>query len=155
MVAYNKAPSFLNYLGQGDHDLVSDTLKIFLARASQTTSTSYNRYHATTTASTILTEITTSSGYTDGGQDTANGWGATGSGYECNCTSTLAWTAANSGWDTFNIVGLYNDSTVTTTGDQLTDELVGYWIYGSSVALASGDSFTVTFSNNRLFTIGV
>lgn len=153
--SYRKAPSFLNYLGQGDHDLQTDTVKLYLAASGLTSSVAYTKYHATTASASILTEFAEGTGsYTGGGADIGNTWNATGSGYELACTSSMVFTASDNAWAGFRLVGIYNASTATTAGDALTHELVGYWDYGSVVTLTSGDTFTVTFTGSRVFAIG-
>ena len=46
----------------------------------------------------------------------------------------------------FRYVAIYNDT-------HASDALIGAWDYGSSITLADGESFTVDFGSNSLFTL--
>lgn len=124
------------------HDLVGtdDTLKVAL------TNTAPNV--ATHEVLADITELTTSGGYTAGGVDTQN------SGTRSGDTVTVAgvdlspaWTGSGGGF-TFRYVVLYNDTPTSPA-----DPLIGYWDYGSSQAVAAGETVSIDFSTNTLLTV--
>ncbi len=53
-------------------------------------------------------------------------------------------TASGGAVATFRYVVLYNDTPVTPA-----DPLIGFWDYGSSISLASGETFTVDFDGTN------
>ena len=59
----------------------------------------------------------------------------------------MVFTAAGGSIGPFRYAVLYNDTPVSPA-----NPLIGYWDYGSSVTLASGETFTVDFGAS-LFTI--
>jgi hypothetical protein len=52
-------------------------------------------------------------------------------------------TAGAADWQTFRYVVLYNDDTTTPT-----DQLIGFWDYGSDLQLNNGETFSVKFNNS-------
>lgn len=127
MAAFNKYMAAIEPLLENINS-GSDTWKIALAAT-------INAGDTTFTAGT--TDLATGGGYTQGGQ-TATVTSATQSGgtYKLVLASPPAWTATGGGFS-FRYVILY-DSTTNTP--------VGYWDYGSTVAMngTNGDTFTVT-----------
>lgn len=112
----------------------SDTWKIALA-------STVNAADTTFTAGT--TDLATAGGYTAGG-NTASVSSATQSGgtYKLVLNSPSTWTATGSGF-TFRYAILW-DSTTSTP--------VAYWDYGSSQAVAAGETVTVTLdATNGVF----
>lgn len=84
-----------------------------------------------------LTQIT-GTGYTSGGNDTQNGM-TDASGTATWTAVDIVWTAGAGDWPgTARYVTQYND---TSTGDKL----LNYWDYGSTFALANGETFTLDF----------
>ena len=84
-----------------------------------------------------LTQIT-GTGYTSGGNDTQNGM-TEGSGTATWTAVDIVWTAGASDWSaSARYVTQYND---TSTGDKLLNS----WDYGSTFALANGETFTLDF----------
>ena len=88
------------------------------------------------------TDLTTGSGYTQGGI-TCTTSSATQSGgtYTLNLTPPGAPQWSFSGAITFRYVILYNGST---------NQPVGYWDYGSGITTANGDTFTISFPGSVL-----
>ena len=112
----------------------SDTWKVALAATVNVADTTF-------TAGT--TDLATGGGYTAGG-NTATVTSATQSGgtYKLVLASPSVWTATGSGF-TFRYAILW-DSTTSTP--------VAYWDYGSSQAVASGETVTVTLdATNGVF----
>lgn len=116
----------------------SDTWKIAL------TNTAPNV--ATHTVLADITELATSGGYTAGGNTCAVTTSSQTSGtYKLVLASPATWTGTGAGF-TARYAVLY-DATATNA-------LVGYWDYGSSQAVAAGETFTVTLDGtNGVFTV--
>ena len=94
---------------------------------------------ATHTIRSDFTELSTANGYTSGGIDTA--FNSTRSGATVTSTSTDAvWTASGGAIATFRYVGRYDDTPTSPA-----DPLINYWDYGSGIAPAVGETFTVDF----------
>jgi hypothetical protein len=100
---------------------------------------------ADTTFVSGTTDLATSGGYTAGGNAASTTSSTQSAGvYKLVLSSPTAWTATGGGF-TFRYAILY-DSTTSTP--------VGYWDYGSSQAVAAGETVTVTLSGaNGVFTV--
>lgn len=108
----------------------SDTWKICLASSAPANST----FVAGTT------DLATGGGYTQGGNTAAVSSATQTAGtYKLVLSSPAAWTASGGGF-TFRYA-LLVDSTTNTT--------VGYWDYGSSQAVAAGETVTVTLDGTN------
>jgi hypothetical protein len=134
MVAFTKLNGFVENLAEKKFDLGADTLTIAL---SNTAPGSESTPPSGTAAQCILANVTQIS-YT-------------------NCSSrvvTITSSAQSAG--TYSLVG--NDLVLSATGTvgpfryvylyddtSASDYLIGYWDYGSSVTLASGETFTIDF----------
>ena len=130
MAAFNKFNSFVEALAEKKHDLGADTLKVLLTNTAPV---------ATNSVKTDLTEISAGNGYTAGGATAAVTSSAQTSGtYKLVLGDPTAWTASGGSIGPFRYAVLYNDSATNK-------ELIGYWDYGSSITLASGESFAVDF----------
>jgi hypothetical protein len=90
-----------------------------------------------------ITEVANGNGYTTGGNSTTTTSSAqTGGTYKLVLTSPAVWTASGAGF-TFQ----YAILTDSTTGTN-----VAYWDYGSSQAVATGETVTVTLdATNGVF----
>ena len=135
MVAFNKYQQFVEDLGLGVHNLDTGTLKIAL------TNTAPSAAHATLSQ---ITEIGAGNGYSAGGSD------ATGVYTESAGTATLAgtdvvFTASGGSIGPFRYAVLYNDTPTSPA-----DPLIGWWDYGSSITLLTGETFTVDFGASIL-----
>jgi len=136
MAAFVKYQDFVETLGKGAHNLHTDTLKVMLSNTAPNV--------ATHTVRADVTEIATANGYTSGGEDTQNTY--TESGGTGSCIGVdVVWTASGGSINTFRYVILYNDT-------HISDALIGYWDYGSSIAPAAGETFTTDFGSS-MFTI--
>jgi hypothetical protein len=138
MATFNKFQPFVEALAEKVHNLGSDTLKVML---SNTAPSAANGVKAD------ITEISAGNGYTAGGN-----------------TVTITSSSQTSG--TYKLVGddvtfgpmtgsvgplryavLYNSTPAA-------GNLIGWWDYGSSITLASGDSFVVDFDpSNGILTL--
>jgi hypothetical protein len=138
MAAYNKFNDFVLQLCKAKHDFSSHTFKAVLTNS------------APAAANTILSDITqiaNGSGYTTGGQSI----GASVS--LSTATATVAvtdvtWTASGGSVGPFRYPVVYNDTATSPA-----DALVAYFDYGSSITLADGESFTLDFGSNQLFSL--
>ena len=132
MAAFNKFSSFVEQLAEKNFNLGSDTLKIVLTLT------------APTSANTVLsdlTQIANGNGYTTGGTAvTISSSAQTAGVYKLACAD-VTFTAAGGAIAPFRYVVLYDDTAASPA-----DGLIGWWDYGSSLTLASGETFTVDFS---------
>jgi hypothetical protein len=101
---------------------------------------------ATDATLTDASEIAAGNGYTAGGNAaTTTSSTQTGGTYKLILASPTAWTATGGSLGPFRYAVLY---------DSTTNNLIGYWDYGSSVTLATGESFTVSLDGtNGVFTV--
>ena len=101
---------------------------------------------ATDTTLANATEIAAGNGYTAGGNAcTTTSSSQTGGTYKLVLASPTAWTATGGSMGPFQYAFLY---------DSTTNNLVGYWDYGSAVTLSVGESFTVVLdATNGVFTV--
>ena len=121
MAAYNKFLPATEQMNEG-MNAGSDVWKIVLATALANTDT------------TITAEVANGNGYTTGGNTAATTSSATTAGvYKLTLADPAVWTATGAGF-TFRYAILYNSTTSTP---------VGYWDYGSSQAVAAGETVTV------------
>jgi hypothetical protein len=95
---------------------------------------------------TDASEISAGNGYTAGGNAASTTSSSqTGGTYKLILASPTAWTATGGSLGPFRYAVLY---------DSTTNNLIGYWDYGSSVTLATGESFTVSLDGtNGVFTV--
>ena len=133
MATFNKFNSFVEALAEGTHNLGSDTLTIALTNtapaAGNTVLANITEISYTNVSSRVLTSVTsaqTSGTYTLDAAD-------------------LVLTASGT-VPTFRYVVLYNDTATS-------DELIGYYDYGSAVDLLNGETFTITFDASGILTL--
>lgn len=90
-------------------------------------------------------ELTTAGGYTVNGNTCAVTTSAqTGGTYKLVLASPTAWTGSGAGFT----------ARYAILWDQTANALVGYWDYGSSQAVAAGETFAVTLDGtNGVFTV--
>ena len=130
MASFNKFNSFVEALAEKKHDLGADTLKVLLTNTAPV---------ATNSVKADLTEISAGNGYTAGGNTAAVTSSAQSSGtYKLVLGDPATWTASGGSIGPFRYAVLYNDTAAN-------DELIGWWDYGSSITLATGESFAVDF----------
>jgi hypothetical protein len=129
MVAFNKINDFVERLGLAEHNLNTDTLRVYLSNEAPL---------ASDTVKSDIAEISAGNGYTAGGIDTQNAWSET-SGVASMTGVDAVWTASGGSIGPFRYVVFYNDT-------HASDRLIGWWDYGSSITLNAGDSFTVDFA---------
>jgi hypothetical protein len=131
MAAFNKFDAFVEALAEKVHNLGADTLKVYLSN--DTPSASADAVKAD------LGEITPGNGYTAGGNTaTLTSSSQTGGLYKLVLADPDAWTASGGSIGPFRFAVLYNSTTAS-------GNLIGWWDYGTSITLGSGDTFTVDF----------
>lgn len=121
---------FINQLGEGIHDLSSDTYKLALTNSAPTADTADELAD--------ITQITAANGYSSGGTAlTGVLWEETGAGTGIwrFVSSDVVFTASGGSIAEFRYGVLYND---TSTGDKL----IGYIDYGVGVTVTVGNTFT-------------
>lgn len=130
MAAFNKFDAFTEHLAEKVHDLGTDTLKVMLTDTAPL---------ATNALKTELSEIAAGNGYGAGGTAVAVTSSAqTGGVYKLVLADVVV--SATGPVGPFRYAVLYNDTPATPA-----DPLIGWWDYGSSITLGSGESFTVDF----------
>ena len=126
MATFNKINAFAENVAEGVHNLGSNQLRIALTNTAPVAGNSVLA---------DLTEIT----YTNlsARNVTTSSSAQTGGVYKLTCAD-LVLTASGGSVGPFRYVVLYND---TAAGDPL----IGWFDYGSSITLASGETLTVDF----------
>ena len=135
MASFVKYECFSETLAEKAHNLDTDVLKVALTNTAPNVAT-----HATLAD---ITEISAGNGYTAGGTDTQNATSRAG-GTTSITGVDVVWTASGGTIGPFRYVVLYNDTT--------SDNLIGYWDYGSAVTLQIAETFTTDFGSS-MFTI--
>lgn len=128
MATFNKFNSFAEAIGRKVHNLNADTLKVALTNTAPS---------ASNTQLSDITQISNGNGYTTGGTAAASNAYSQTSGTGKLTANDVVFTATGS-MGPFRYAVLYNDTATN-------DELIGWWDYGSSITLASGETFTVDF----------
>ena len=133
MAAFNKFDSFVEALAEKTHNLGADTLTIALTNtapvAGNTVLANITEISYTNLSSRVLTSVTSSQA----------------SGTYTLDAADLVLTASGT-VPTFRYVVLYNDTATS-------DELIGYYDYGSAVDLLNGETFTITFDASGILTL--
>lgn len=138
MASFVKYEVFSENLAEKVHNLDTDTLKVMLSDTAPNVAT-----HAVRAD---VSELSGGNGYTSGGDDVQNATSRSGGTTSITGTDTVV-TASGGSIGPFRYDILYND-----TPSSPADPLIGYWDYGSSITLASGETFTSDFGSS-LFTI--
>ena len=135
MAAYNKYTSGVDALVKAIN-AGTDAWKVALTNAVTI---------ADTTFTPGTSDLATGNGYTAGGNSASiNSSSTSGGVFKLVLNSPTTWTASGA-VGPFRFAILW-DSTTSTP--------IGYWDYGSSISLASGDTFTVTLDGtNGVFTV--
>lgn len=131
MATYTKFNAFVENLAEKVHDLGADTLKVLLCNTAPVAGNSVKG---------DLTEISAGNGYSAGGTAATISSSAQTSGTYKLVLADVVFTASGGSIGPFRYVALYNDTPTSPA-----DPLMGFWDYGSSITLASGETFTVDF----------
>jgi hypothetical protein len=128
LAAFNKFNSFVADIANKVHNLGSDTIKVCLTNTAPV---------ATNTVYSNITDLATGNGYTAGGATLT----LTSSSQTSGLYKYLA-SAANPTWTATGTVGPFRYAVIynSSAGSQ---QLIGWFDYGSAVTLNSGDTFTV------------
>jgi len=139
MVAYNKFDIFVEDLMDKVHQLINteDLFEIYLSNTAPV---------ATNTLKANIAEITLENGYTGAEDITAAGSRATGT-YTLGATDVVI-TASGGTIGPFQYVILFNETSATPL-----DPLIAWWDRGSALTLQNGESFTVDFQADQIFTL--
>lgn len=129
MATFTKFQSFVEKLAEKTHNLGSDTLKVMLTLTAPSASASNVKAD--------LTEISAGNGYTAGGTAASITSSAQTTGTYKLVLGDVLFTATGA-VGPFRYVVLYNDTATNK-------DLIGFYDYGSSLTLASGDTFNVDF----------
>ena len=129
MASFNKFNQFVEDLAKKVHNLNSDTLKIMLTNTAPV---------ATNAVKVDITEIAAGNGYTAGGTQATFSSGAQTSGIYKLVLNDVTFTASGGSIATFRYAVLYNDTPTSPA-----DPLIGWWDYGTTVVITSGNSFLV------------
>lgn len=137
MAAFNKFNSFVEAVAEKKHDLGSDALFVCLTNTAPA---------ATNAVKTDITEIAAGGGYVAGGAQATQAASAQTAGTYKLTINDVVFTATGA-IGPFRYAVLYNNTAANK-------ELIGWWDYGSSITLATGESFTVDFdATNGVLTI--
>ena len=138
MATFNKFNSFVEALAEKAHNLGADTLKVALSNSAPS---------ATNTVLADITQISAGNGYTTGGTQATQSSSAQTSGTYKLVLNDVTFTASGGSIGPFRYVVLYNDTAAS-------DELIGYYDYGTSLTVTSGNSFVVDFdATNGVLTL--
>ena len=129
MAAVNKFQPFVENLAEKVFNLGADTLKVLLTNSAPA---------AANGVKSDLTEISSGNGYTAGGATASISSSAQTSGTYKLVLGDVTITASGGSIGPFRYAVLYDDTAAS-------DQLIGYWDYGSSITLADGESITVDF----------
>lgn len=141
MATFNKFNQFVQDLSHAKHDLRlpgngGNTLKVALVNTAPTAGLA--------TYSQLSSEAPNANGYTTGGATaTITGSSQTSGTYTLIIADT-SWTATGGSIGPFRYAVLYNDTQTSPS-----KPLIGWWDYGSSITLLTGETFTVDFDGSN------
>ena len=138
MASFNKFNQFTEDALRGVHNFDSHVFKVMLTNTAPTSANAVKG---------DLTEISAGNGYTAGGAATTITLSTSGGTAKAVGTDVVF--TATGAMAQFRYAVLYNDTPTSPA-----DPLIGFWDYGSSISLASGDTFTVDFdATNGILTV--
>ncbi len=138
MATFNKYQCFVENVAEKVHNLASDTLKVALTNTAPNAAT-----HALLSD---ISEISAGNGYTAGGNQTVQSSSAqTGGVYTLASADPATWVASGGSLGPFRYAVLYNSTPTSPL-----KPLIGWWDYGSSITLATGETFTVDLGASTL-----
>ena len=127
MASFNKFNAFVADVANKVHNLGSDTLKIMLSNTAPA---------STNAIKTDITEIAAGNGYTAGGAAVTITSSAQSSGLYKLVGNNVTFTASGGTIATFRYAVIYNSTAAS-------GNLIGWWDYGTTVSVTSGNSFQV------------
>jgi hypothetical protein len=134
MAAFNKFNLFVDWMAKGNLNLGTDALKCFLTN---TAPVATNSIYSDISAN----DLATANGYTAGG--------AAVTPTLSNASGTEKLVGTNVTWTATGAVGPFRYAVLYDSTPASNKSLVGWWDYGSSITMASGDTFTVTFDGTN------
>ena len=143
MAAFNKFNQFVADVASGVHQMQTGTSHVYKVMLTNTAPTAANA------VKTDITEISAGNGYTAGGTSVGTITGSQSSGTFKFVGGTDPVVTASGAVGPLRYAVLYNDTPTSPA-----KPLIGWWDYGSSVTLASGETFTVDLDQaNGILTI--
>lgn len=136
MATFTKYNIFVEDLAEKIHNLGSDTLKIALSNTAPNAST-----HLLLAD---IGEISAGNGYSSGGASVTISSSSQTSGTYKLVLADVVFTASGA-VGPFRYAVLYNNTPTANSASTSGKPLIGSWDYGSSITLASGETFTVDF----------
>jgi len=127
MATFNKFNSFVEAVAEKTHNLGSDQMKIALTNT------------APVATNTVLANITEVSYTNCSSRNVTTASSSQSSGTYTQVLTDLTLTASGGSVGPFRYVVLYNDTATS-------DELIGWWDYGSSITLADTETLLIDFS---------
>lgn len=139
--SYNKFNVFVVDFGNKVHNLSSDVFKVALTNTAPA---------ATNAVFADITEIAAGNGYAAGGNTAADtSWSQASGTAKLVLADPATWTASGGSVGPFRYAVLYNSTQTSPL-----KPLIAWWDYGSSITLASGETFTVDLDQtNGVFTV--
>ena len=143
MAVYNKFQDFVEQLTRGVHAFATHTFRLALTNTAPTaTQVSFDNV-------TNHPPPAAANGYTTNGPTVTVSAVTETTGTVRPFITDVVYTATAGGIGPFRYVVLYNDTATSPA-----DALVAWWDYGSSITLASGETFTVDFDGaNGVFSL--
>ncbi|MDR3427812.1 hypothetical protein [Silvimonas sp.] len=137
--SFNKFNQFVQDLADGVHNFGTNTINVGLSNTAPV---------ATNTVWANITEISAGNGYTAGGNAAAVTSAAQTAGvFKLILANPATWTASGTGMGPFRYAVIYNNTATSKN-------LIGWYDYGSSITLNSGEQFQVSFdATNGVLTI--
>jgi hypothetical protein len=129
MASFNKFNAFVADVANKVHNLGSDTLKVMLSNTAPV---------AGNAIKTDITEIAAGNGYSAGGVQATQVSSSQSGGLYKLILNNAVFTASGGSIATFRYAVLYNSTPAN-------GNLIGWWDYGTTLVITSGNSFTVQF----------
>jgi hypothetical protein len=126
-------------IGRAVHQLNTDTLNICLTNSSPT---------STNALFSDLTEISAGNGYTAGGTAVGSTAYSQTSGTATLTGNNVVFTATGGSIGPLRYAVIYD-----TTPTSPLKPLIGWWDYGSSITLNTGETLTISLTSNQILTI--
>jgi hypothetical protein len=126
MATFQKFQPFAKAMAEKKHNLASDTLRVLLTANAPNV--------AWETRSQITGQLATGGGYTLNGDVLPFTSSTQTSGTYKLVTGDITWTGSGAGFGPFRYAVVYNDTATN-------DELIGFFDYGSSISVQTGETF--------------